>query len=141
MNFSILKIGSLNINGNLLDKSSNKDFCELVQKYDIFCIQESWLTETQNLNVENYKLFRSDRVKKKKAIRGSGGVVILFKKHLEKGLSKIISKSTDILWMKFDKTFFNLEKIYTLETVIFLHVIQNIQNYVIIMGSLLKNLF
>ena len=110
MNFSILKIGSLNINGNLLDKSSNKDFCELVQKYDIFCIQESWLTETQNLNVENYKLFRSDRVKKKKEIRGSGGVVILFKKHLEKGLSKIISKSTDILWMKFDKTFFNLDK-------------------------------
>ena len=108
MNFNILKIGNLNINGNLLDKSSNKDFCELVKKYDIFCIQESWLTETQNLDVENYKLFRSDRVKKKKAIRGSGGVVTLFKKHFEKGLSNIISKSTDILWMKFDKTFFNL---------------------------------
>ena len=55
MNFSILKIVSLNINGNLLDKRSNKDFCELVKKYDIFCNQESWLTETQNLDVENYK--------------------------------------------------------------------------------------
>ena len=91
-----LRIGSLNIQGGLSDKCSIKEFSEMVKCFDLFCIQETWLTETQNLHIDNYKLFRSDRVKNKKACRGSGGVVVLFKKGLEKGLQKINSKTSDI---------------------------------------------
>ena len=107
---NILKIGSLNVNGGIVDKSKNKDFCSLVKDFDIFCVQETWLTDSQFFNVNEYKYYRSDRPKKNKAKRGSGGVIILFKKYLEKFVSKINSQIPDILWIKLDKTYFHLKK-------------------------------
>ena len=58
---NILKIGSLNItNGGIVDKSKNKDFCSLVKNFDIFSVQETWLTDSQFFNVNEYKYCRSD---------------------------------------------------------------------------------
>ena len=61
---NILKIGSLNINGGIVDKSKNKDFCSLVKNFYIFCVQETWLTDSQFFNVNEYKYYRSDQPKK-----------------------------------------------------------------------------
>ena len=103
MSRCFLKVGSFSINGNLFDKLCRiKELQELIKSFDIFCCQESWLTEEQPLSVEGYK---SNRHKHKAARRASGGVVIFVKGCLVKGVQKICSKSVDLLWIKLSKEF------------------------------------
>ena len=52
-NPNILKIGTLNVNGGIVDKCKNKDFWSLVKNFDIFCVQETWLTDSQFLMLMN----------------------------------------------------------------------------------------
>lgn len=105
-----LLIGSQNINGGLNAKCKYVDFVNVVKKFDLFCIQETWLQEQQCFNIPGYHFYRSDRKKHKRARRGSGGVVILFKNKLQHGLEKITSQSSDILWARLDHTYFGLDR-------------------------------
>ena len=92
------KVGNFNVNGNLFDKLCRiNELQELIKSFDIFCCQESWLTEEQSLSVEGYKIFKSNRPKHKAARRASGGVVLFVKDCLVKGVQKICSKSVDLL--------------------------------------------
>ena len=51
----VLKFGSLNINGGMVDKSNETDFCNLVYQFDILCVKEAWLTDAQLFNINGYK--------------------------------------------------------------------------------------
>ena len=78
--------------------------------FDILCIQETWLTERCSLNIDGYSIYRSDRKKnKKKNNCGSGGVIILAKNEITKGISKINSKCSDFIWICLSKKHFQLE--------------------------------
>ena len=104
-----LHIGSHNIQGNLAKKFNFVDVVNDSHRFDIFCIQETWLTDNYDIVIPGYHIFRSDRKKNKRKNCGSGGVAILFKKSLEKGLKKIESKNNDLLWVKLDKKFFGMD--------------------------------
>ena len=109
MSFKIdLKICSLNINKGLSIKCQNPDFVNLVKKFDLICIQESWLTDSQTIDIQDYQYFRSDR-HKGKVLKKGGGVVLFFKKEFKKGLTKIKSKNPDNMWIKLNSNFFGLK--------------------------------
>ena len=70
---------------------------------------ESWLDRDDSCPVVNgYTNFRSDRKKKRKSKRGSGGILSYCRSKLVNGVSKISSFSDDILWLKLDRYFFGL---------------------------------
>ena len=71
MNSIDIKIGSFNIQGGLSNKCIENELITLVKGFDIFCFQESWLTENQTVQFQNYEFFRSDRRKGKKLKRGN----------------------------------------------------------------------
>ena len=104
-----LVIGSHNIRGGIANKLQFFDVDSLVRKHDIFCFQETWLVKSKVMSIPGYKILRSDRGKSKKKNRGSGGVCIVHKLQLEKGIIKLGSKNKDLIWVKLDKTFFGLK--------------------------------
>ena len=75
-----ISIGSWNIDGGLGVKHNIEDFTCVLRKHDIFCVQETWLYESNIINIPDYLHYRSDRTKKRKARRGSGGVMLFYKK-------------------------------------------------------------
>jgi exonuclease III len=106
---SSLKLCSFNIQGGIERKFQFDDVCSMVKQYDIVCIQETWLIDSCQFNVRGYGIFRSDRGSHKKKNTGSGGVVVLYKLGLKKGLKKLSSANKDFLWLRLDKNFFNVQ--------------------------------
>ena len=104
-----LKIGSWNIQGGVGRKVCSGELQTLISGYDIYCLQETWLTCAESINVPGYHIHRSDRKKKDRARKGSGGVITLFKHSIQKGITKIPSSNKDCLWARLDKTFFGLK--------------------------------
>ena len=87
------------------------EFCNIVKSFDLFFVQETWTTNIHSVKPPiGYQIFRSDRIKNKRAKRGSGGVAVLFKNHLQKGLEKISSKCQDIIWVKLKRSEFKTSK-------------------------------
>ena len=100
-----LNIGSLNIQG-LNEKLDDNMFVNMLNNYDIFFFQETWLDSSQasqQLNIENFISVNKCRSKKLNARRGSGGISILYKKKLSKFISMVKSESDFIVWLKVDK--------------------------------------
>ena len=77
---SSLRLGSLNVQGGLSNKLLLHELQILVKSFDIFVFVETWLTEYVDLCVDGYVYFRSDRIKNKRAKRGSGGVCTFIRK-------------------------------------------------------------
>ncbi len=105
-----IKIGRLNLQGGAQRKLSNVDVKNFVQQLDIVCLQETWLTDRDGLAINGYNMHRSDRKKNKRRYCGSGGVITLYRDYYESGVTKIKSKSSALMWMKLDRTYFNLER-------------------------------
>ncbi len=105
-----IKTGSLNLQGDAQRKLSNVDVKNFVHKLDIVCLQETWLTDRDGVANNGYNMHRSDRKKNKRRYCGSGGVITLCREYYESGVTKINSKSSDLMWMKLDRTYFNLAR-------------------------------
>ena len=106
-----LKIGSLNIGGNAKVKCLCPDVVEIVNSHDIFVILESWLGADDSCpHMDGFLNFRSERKKKCKARRNSGGIIVYIRKNIAKGVTKIENSSTEAIWMKLDKLYFGLYK-------------------------------
>lgn len=103
----ILTFASHNIQGSFDRKIQFHEILSFVANKDIVCFQETWLTESNILQIPGYSIFRSDRKTSKN--KNSGGVVIIYKSILSKGIQKIKSKNNDFLWIKLNKSFFGLE--------------------------------
>ena len=113
MDKNSIKMASFNINKNFSVKCNDEILVELVNKVDIMCIQETWLTANQSIQIAGYEYFRSDRRKTKYSkTKGNtgGGVVILYKQEIKPGITKITTNNTESLWVKLDKYFFGLHK-------------------------------
>ena len=70
-------------------------------------LSETTRKDDSKLNLVNYWDFSQIRPKGKKAGRYSGGITLLVKTYLRKGV-KIIDNSEGLLWFKLSKDFFNL---------------------------------
>ena len=81
----------------------------MVQKCDIFGLQETYLEEQDSIHLSEYEYFRSERKKKEKESRNSGGVLLLFKKVIMPGLEKQQSANKHFIWIKMKNDFFKLE--------------------------------
>ena len=99
-----ISIMSWNIQDSVGDQTNKfevDEFLNLFSKYSIVCMQE---TKSQ-IKIEGYVSYNSNR----KGSR-SGGVCILAKNHLRKGISLVpCPESDDIVSIKLDKHFFKLD--------------------------------
>ena len=88
-----ISIASFNIQGGFASKIQLQDFRALIQKHDIFCFQETFLSDTDIFDISDYKILKSNRKKKKKATRNSGGLLLIYRESLHDGITKM--KSSD----------------------------------------------
>ena len=103
-----LTISAWNIRG-LGEKLTDNNFIENINS-DINVLLETWKGESKELNIHEYLTINKIRKKKSKAKRHSGGIIVLYKKELHKGLHYIENgtKSPNRLWIKLDKNYFGL---------------------------------
>ena len=80
---------------------------KVFKQHDIVCLTETHCVE-YDINIPGFCSFQIIRPKVKKARKGSGGIVVLVKKELRKGVTFIKSKVLphDVIWVKLSKTFF-----------------------------------
>ena len=62
-----LNVSSLNIQGGFTTKSKLTEFISILKKRHLFGLQETWLENLDNVFVPEYEIFRSERVKGRKA--------------------------------------------------------------------------
>ena len=106
-----LKIGCLNIGGNAKMKCTTPDIIDIIKRHDIFIVIETWLgSQDACPQIKGYMNFCSERKKKCKAKRNSGGLIIYYRQELGKGVCKLASDTTDIIWVKLDRLFFGTNK-------------------------------
>ena len=107
-----------NINGLNSDKISDPFFIQSISKFHIVSFKETWSNDADEINLLDFcRIGVGNRKKCKKATRNSGGIGIYVKNLIAKGI-KILQKShPDILWVKLDHTFFNLNRHIYLATI------------------------
>ncbi len=111
-----LSIGSQNIQGGIVNKLSSVDqkLYKEICKHDIFCIQEAWVSEDNQVTsspipeVQGYLCYKNLRNKGKKT-KVFGGNIVYYRKELNnKYIKKLGSKYNDFLWVWLDGKHFNL---------------------------------
>lgn len=105
-----LSISSWNING-LGDKCRDDFFLSCI-KYDINILLETWKGADSDLNIPDFKVIQKCRKKQRRSKRFSGGVIILYKSKLHKGIYELqdVTTSKNRIWLKLDKVYFGLQK-------------------------------
>lgn len=119
MTAKLLKAAVWNIEGLSLDKINDDYFYDMISKFHILGFVETWTNDNdQNLSIPGFKkIGMSNRKKHKKARRNSGGIIVYAKNEIAKGITKLSKSHSDILWIKLDKTFFNLSKDLFISTI------------------------
>ena len=119
-----MNIGFFNINGIIGQKTFDPSFTELIKKYDIIALTETWHTNDACIQIlkenilDNFLYFQNARKNKhKKSKRNSGGIIVLYQNHLRNVISLTDNKTENLLWIKIrnDKCFeknINLGVIY-----------------------------
>jgi hypothetical protein len=95
------------ISGLRLCKTEESEFHEMISNKDIFCLTETHCRETDNPSFPGFNVHLNNRPKNKKAWRASGGIAIFIRKAIAKGVSVIKASSSEIVWLKLCKIFFN----------------------------------
>ena len=116
--FNFIDIGSWNIhglfdniNGNKICKIYEPEFMTILEKFDILCLQETHCgpKDVRLLSISGYKMKHFNR-----PISGNhryfGGMLLLYKDYLTKGISTVDNKHHDKLWIKLNKHFFSLKQ-------------------------------
>ena len=107
---STISIAAWNING-LSNKLDDEYFCKYVCKYDCIILTETWLgKELEPHCIADYIPFSKTRQKAVNAKRNSGGISVLLKPNIRKGVKYIDTNNDYCIWMKFDRTYFGLDK-------------------------------
>ena len=108
---SNLMISALNVNG-LSNKLECPLLLETVNNYDIIILTETWLPENKTIEIDGYSNnvnLNIYRKKQKRERKCSGGIAVIVKNNLIKGVS-MIKKNSNIIWLKLRKSFFNMEQ-------------------------------
>ena len=81
-----LKFQSFNIEG-LSSKLKDDSFIDGLKRFDFITLVETWLSPKANINIDGYYCYNKARIKAKTAHRYSGGISVLVKKSLRKGVN------------------------------------------------------
>ena len=90
------QILSFNVEG-IKTKLDDPSFLELIQKYDIIILTETY--DTLKINIEDFWDYSQVRPKHKNAIRHSGSIAVLAKSHIRFGL-KLVEDTERLLWFR-----------------------------------------
>ena len=110
-----LSISSWNVNGfsqnfALSNKLSNSDFfLRYFNHHDILIFTETWSNDSWTVPGFKSISIPAKKYRTKRHGRLSGGISFCFKTELQKGIAHI-SSSSDYIWCKLDKTFFNFDQ-------------------------------
>ena len=102
-----LKLLSFNVEGLdsiLLDPN----FLDMINKHDICILTETMRKDDSKLNLNGFWDFSLVRPKEKKAGRYSGGITILVKSPLRKGI-KIAHSSEGFVWLRLFQNMFKMK--------------------------------
>jgi exonuclease III len=105
-----LRFAVWNIEG-LSCKLNDIDFISKLENFDLISLVETWLPYGQNnINIDGFFSFSKNRKDiSQNSRRSSGGITILVKSSLRKGVKFLDKESTEeFVWWKLDKTFFKL---------------------------------
>ena len=107
---NFLRFGVWNIEG-LHGKLNDTDFLSKINHFDLISLVETWLPYgNPDVHIDGYCSFSKCRKEKSlSSRRNSGGITILVKQSLQKGV-KFLDKDSneEFVWWKLDKSFFNL---------------------------------
>ena len=100
----------MNIEGLSEAKKSCSEFINFISDYDIICLQETFTNKNSKIDLKGYKSIHSyRRLQNRRAKQASGGLVIYIRERFQKGV-KVVKNDTDcIVWLKFDKTYFQMQ--------------------------------
>ena len=90
------------------DKLNDEVLQQWVQSLDVAVFTETHLTKGENLHVPGYRTFQAHREKTPNASRGSGGVAVLIKRCISKGITRINTQSSEMIWLMLNAAFFGL---------------------------------
>jgi exonuclease III len=109
VNRNFLRFCSWNIEG-LSRKVADSDFISTIRQFDFISLVETWLSQDNcDLNLDGFYSFSKCRKKTKNGCRNSGGITILVKSSIRKGVKFLDKESCEeFVWWKLDKDFFNL---------------------------------
>ena len=111
-----LKICSWHIQGihsrELGHKLDDTEVKNILTKYDIICLVETHCSVETSIELKGYTSITVCRPLYRMAKKSSGGIAVLFRNELVKGVSVIKSKSLpfDMVWLKLCHRFFNRHK-------------------------------
>ena len=92
------------LKGKLLDS----DFLDTISCFDFVTSVETWLPTTYDFQLNDFYYFSVLRNKHNTAKRFSGGINLLVRKELRKGIKIIDDKHEALLWWKMSKEYFSM---------------------------------
>ena len=108
-NIDFLSIASWNING-LYDKVHDDLFLNEICKHDLLFITETHLKNEEHINVTGYYTLHRNHHQIKSNGKIDGGIAMLCKDNLQKGITIVNDQNPDYIWFKLDRQFFTLDK-------------------------------
>jgi hypothetical protein len=82
---------------------------QIVNKYDILFLCETWLKDDDSINIEGYYSVSIPRPESNSSRRGHGGVFLLIKSKLLQGLTVCETDNSGVIWIKASKTVFDMK--------------------------------
>ena len=109
---SNLKVPSWNVHGLYanLKKLNDCDFLESIKTFDVVILLETWHVANSTIDANNFNHFDKPIKKSKKRGRNRGGIIVLYKPHLEENITKIDSSLESSLWLKLHKSYLGLHQ-------------------------------
>ena len=116
-------------------KLKDREFLDSVSNFDIIGLVETHAGSEDNISLPNYDTYQYNRPKIAKAYKHTGGIAALVRDDISRGVN-LVSSGEFSIWLKLDKTFFNLEKDIFL-CIAYLPTTQNIMTLILLI--FLKN--
>ena len=92
-----LKFASFNVEG-LRNKLDDNNFKREISKHDFITLVETWLPPDEQVHFEGYSTFSLYRKMNPRAKRAAGGITLLIKEHLSKGVKIVKCEDDKFLW-------------------------------------------
>jgi exonuclease III len=115
---SQLSISSWNINGlgesfsyeSGIHRLTEDTLLSDISGHDVVFLLETHCDGSDILSVEGFNCVHVNHHKVKQNGKIDGGIAVLIKQHIRKGIAILDNSNTDYIWLKLEKSYFGLEK-------------------------------